>query len=166
MSKIRFNDFLRDKIIVNSDANNFIDALKFLVENEKDCSIVYYDECLEVIINPNNVDENGNIFYIYNFERSADYITDIYVNRNDVKLTFYLNDTQVNGINPFIFAACIYQQLKVKITFLKGAPLNNKIFIFNKRYIVNNDDRYTLMFNKIETDYLIFNNGSCELKLL
>lgn len=169
-TKINYNVFMSHMTILHSHtATNFIDGLKFYVINEGTMDMVTYnntDKFLLFSAGPLLKDVGDNYYFEYTPKREwvdiMDNITIKHVNKN-IMISYYIGGTKYDPqvIKEFVFVAAMYNEFKIRFTFLEIPAENYEFTICSRNYILKNSLRDYLRDNKLITDSMIYYEGMC-----
>jgi hypothetical protein len=146
---------------LDTPSNNYINALEQLV-NHPHIDMVSYKLQQHLILNNLgfvNKDDNGLYFVEFELTRSADLYTKFYLNSNDVRIEFMVQEKGISLNNDtVILPICApYSSLKIRFTFLNEP---HDVILKYKGYLMQTDLRNTLMKkNDLYVSGVRYNNG-------
>lgn len=109
-----------------------------------------------------NVDANNNSYYDYIIQKDCDILTDIRVQtERRVKLSYFIGSVKYDfdKITELILCKIIYDDIKLRITFLERPITQDEFKVFSRRYFIDKTPRKSLLNSAIKTNYLGYMNG-------
>jgi hypothetical protein len=165
-------DFLSNKIIIHSeDVTNHKDGLILFIENKEHADAITYNSVRHFSINNISMlelDEKGNFFYEFSVDRNGDIIDNIilgHLSNINAQLTYYISGKRFlpNEVKKFVFCCAMYNDLKIRVTFLEKPNANDEFRIIMRNYLLDPIDRKSLATNPlgVECDNIRYYNGVC-----
>jgi hypothetical protein len=169
---INYDEFIKNSSIIHSDmAKNYHDALKFFIlqrETHKHLDMVTYHNKENILLFSAGflqADENNNYYFEYTPKRDCDIMDNIEVRpiNENAKITYYIGGQQYEPqvLKEFVFAAAMYNDFKIRITFLEKPTENFEFVIYSKKYIIESELRKKLMVSRLVTASNIYYQGMC-----
>jgi len=141
----------------------------FFCENEKNTDIITYNDLNHFLlfnIDVLQINENGNYFYEYTPKRDGDNIR--YESDLNEQLTYYFNGIKYipEDVSEFIFCSAPYTEFKIRITFLEKPNTNDEFKINARHWIINSNDRKTIISKPVIVKNIIYKDGVYVQKLI
>ena len=169
-STITLEQFLQDKNILHCDtSDNFLDSLRFLIENK--CDIVTYNSSKTFSVQNIDlfeIDGDGNYFYEHSLSRQHDIVDNIRVECPEnvqIKLSYIVNGEpySLDEIDKYVLVSSPYSDVKIIFTFSnKFKPNNDYVFrLFMRYYIIQGDLKNNLIAKDVVVRKVIYKSGTC-----
>jgi hypothetical protein len=163
---ILYEELCATKNYLHSGNANFRDALKLLIDNDTDDTVVTYNSGRRFMlfnIAVLELDNDNNIFYEFDVLREADVIDNISFDCNNVrfKINYFIGGQlyDLNEVGELVFVALRYNACVVRITFLEK-PNNDTLFEMKyKCHLWNKSSRVLLESTPIVVKNGIYANG-------
>jgi len=163
-------------IIHSETITNYEDGLSFFIENKEHIDAITYNSVRHFLINNISIlelDEYGNIFYEFSIDRNSDIIDNIYLECPEhvkAQIVYYINGKKFlpEEVKSFIICAAVYNDFKIRVTFLEKPNFNDEFKIIMRNYLLNVVDKKILSTNTlgVKCDNIIYHNGVCYKQLL
>jgi hypothetical protein len=170
--KINLYDFIKEREFIHSqeEINSYREGLMLLVQKPKSVhGITYYFTNQFSIVNIDclKIDDNGYYYYEFRPERNGDIIDEIkYETSNDLdaKLIYSIGGMVYlpEEFNEFLFVSAIFNEFKVRITFMRKPVFDDKFKIILRYWLLDSEPRILLQRSNVITKYNIYNGGICE----
>lgn len=163
-------DFLSKKTIIHSEnATNHKDGLIFFVENNKHADAITYNSVRHFLINNISMlelDDKGNYFYEFSVDKHSDIIDNIFFEKSSnlsAQFTYYIGVKRYlpEEVKKFVVVAAIYNDSKIRVTFLEKPNANDEFKVIMRNYLLNTEERKSLARGHIKCDDIIYFNGVC-----
>lgn len=162
-------DFLSTKQIIHNDTiTDYLDAIKFFIENKEQANMITYNYIKHFSICNVSIletDKEGNYFYEFSVERHGDIIDNIHFESPNInaQLTYYIGGIKYSPeeVNEFLIVSAPYHDFKIRVTFLEKPTFDDEFKILGRYYILDSPDRKLLAAEKVKTKNNIYNNGMC-----
>jgi hypothetical protein len=161
IKKFNYEIFYKNLNKRHCTSNVLKDLFVILVKDHK-CNCVWtnYNKIFKVtdILHKN---DDGSYYYDYKVSPEADIMCNFNItsDKNDFSLSYYIGNTEYTKeqINKFISVA----SLKIRMTF-QTMPLLSDEFVYSAEYnVLDGENRNILEKSKIETKYILYENGRC-----
>ena len=166
-TKINYNVLKSHLTILHCNtATNFIEGLKFFVQNEGE--IVTYNSTNNFLlfsVGSLQKDINNNYYFEYTPKRECEIMDNINIKPIDknIIVSYYIGghkyDPQV--VKEFVFVSAMYHEFKIRFTFLEMPTENYEFSVYSRNYILKNDLRNYLRDNTLITDSMTYFDGMC-----
>lgn len=162
--------FSKLNILYDDTLTNSTQAVKRLHENagEKIDGVSFQHNEKILYDNDKNLDENGCFYFEYCVKHTCDIVSDfVFVSPQKHKLTYIIGGVvcEPDEFKEFIVVASGFHEMKIRITFDHFEHDffdKSDTYLRFKECVLKNDARKLLMTNRIETRYVIYENGLCE----
>jgi hypothetical protein len=168
MPTIKLDEFLSGLEILESEAQNFNDAMKCYIVNADKADIITYDSISRLSLN--NIDmlkinSKGQYYYDFKPDKNCDIINNIRIESPNcqTKKSYVVSGVEYSDakLDTFVITAAPYSEFLVRITFCEKPTADAKVNILIKCYLLSLDCRNTLMKLNIITKNNIYSNGVC-----
>jgi hypothetical protein len=111
-------------------------------------------------------DQDGNLFFDTSVDREADIVDNFTIVSNNstrIKVTYFIgkNEYPHYKVDEFVLVSALYEDFKIRITFLQTPGENEEIKIISRQYILNLQDRRLLRNSIVVTRNFFYGNGMC-----
>jgi len=171
---INYDEFMKNASIVHSDMEmNYHNAVKFFIlqretHKERKIDMVTYNNKEKFLLFSFGflqADENDNYFFEYTPKRDCDIMDNIEVSPKNIniKITYFIGGHQYDAqiVKEFIFVASMYNEFKIRITFLEKPSENFEFVVHSRNYIIESELREKIKLSKLTTYSNIYYQGMC-----
>jgi len=168
---INLYDFIKEReIIHHQEILSYTEGLTLLIQQPISVSGVtyYFTEHVSLMnIDVLKIDDIGQYYYEFSPERNCDIVDEIkYESTSDLdaKLTYYIGgiDYPAEEFNEFLFCSALFNEFKVRITFIRKPTNDNKFKINSRYWVLDSETSQLLRRSKVITKYNIYDNGVCK----
>lgn len=168
---INLYDFIKEReFIHHSEILSYTEGLTLLVQQPKYVSGITYNftEHISLVnVDVLKIDDTGQYYYEFSPERNGDIIDEIKYEQLtdlDAELTYNIGgiDYLSKEVNEFLFVSALYNEFKVRITFMRKPEINDKFKINSRYWLIDSEPRRLLQRSKVITKYNIYDGGICK----
>jgi hypothetical protein len=178
-TKINYNAFMSNLTVLHSyGATNFIEGLEFFVLNEgkiikkeineREINAITYDNTDKFLLFSNNslqTDIDSNYYFEYTPKRECEIMDNINIKPIDknIIISYYIGGHKYDPhvVKEFVFVSAMYNEFKIRFTFLEMPTENYEFSVCSRNYILKNDLRNYMRNNTLITDSMRYFEGMC-----
>lgn len=152
----------------DADAVNFCKLIN-KTKNHKNSDSVSYDavKCFRMMnVGVIDVNKDNHSYYDYIIQKDCDILTNISVHaEKKIKLSYFIGNIECdfNKITELVLCKIIYDDIKLRITFLERPITQDEFKIYSRRYFIDKTPRRLLLNSAVKTKYLGYLNGNVHI---